>query len=147
MSEAATPAKSIVVERTMPHPPEKVWRALTEAGLVSEWLMKTDLEPVVGHRFNFRSEPVNGWNGVTDCEVLVAEPPARLVYSWNAHGEQAVTGIKSIVTWVLTPTDGGTHLRMEHAGFGPNDEGFYKGASYGWPLMIEALERVAGELN
>jgi uncharacterized protein YndB with AHSA1/START domain len=138
--------KSIVVERTMPHPPEKVWRALTQAELVGEWLMKNDLKPVVGHRFNFRSEPMNGWNGVTDCVVLEVEPPARLVYSWCAHGEQAETGIKSVVTWTLTPTAGGTHLHMEHAGFGPNDEGFYQGASYGWPKMIEALERVAGDL-
>jgi uncharacterized protein YndB with AHSA1/START domain len=136
--------KSIVVERTMPHPPQKVWRALTEAPLVGEWLMKNDFAPVLGHRFNFRSEPVNGWNGVTDCEVLEIEPLSRLVYSWNGHGEQAATGIRSIVTWTLTPTSRGTHLRMEHAGFRALDEGFYQGASYGWPLMIEALERVAG---
>ena len=142
----APATRSIVVERTMPHPPEKVWRALTQAELVGEWLMKTDLQPVVGHRFNFRSEPVNGWNGVTDCVVLEAKPPSRLVYSWCGHGEQAETGIKSVVTWTLTPTGGGTHLHMEHAGFRPNDEGFYQGASYGWPLMIEALERVAGEI-
>lgn len=146
MSVAAD-TKSIVVERTMPHPPEKVWRALTEASLVAEWLMRNDLQPVVGHRFNFRSEPVNGWNGVTDCEVLEVEPLKRLVYSWNGHGEQAATGIKSVVTWTLTPTaGGGTRLHMEHAGFGPNDQGFYKGASHGWPLMIEALEGVAGGL-
>jgi len=147
MSEDAAATQCIVVERTAPHPPERVWRALTQAELVSVWLMKTDLEPVVGHRFNFRSEPVNGWNGVTDCEVLEATPPRRLVYTWNAHGEQAATGIKSLVTWTLTPADGGTHVRMEHAGFGPADEGFYRGATYGWPLMVAALERVAGELD
>jgi len=139
-------SRSVIVERTIPHPPEKVWRALTQAELVGEWLMKTDLQPVVGHRFNFRSEPVNGWNGVTDCVVLEVEPLARLVYSWCGHDEQAETGIKSVVTWTLTPTAGGTHLRMDHVGFRPNDEGFYQGASYGWPLMIEALERVAGDL-
>ena len=141
----AEDTKSIVVERTMPHSPEKVWRALTQAPLVAEWLMKNDFQPIVGHRFNFRSEPVNGWNGVTDCEVLEIEPQRRLVYSWNASGDQAATGIKSLVTWTLTPTAGGTHVRMEHAGFRALDEGFYKGASYGWPLMIEAFERVAGE--
>ena len=142
----AEDTKTIVVERTMPHPPEKVWRALTEAQLVAEWLMRNDFQPVLGHRFNFRSEPVNGWNGVTDCEVLEIEPPNRLVYSWNAHGEQAAHGIKSIVTWTLSSAPGGgTHLRMEHAGFRALDEGFYNGASYGWPLMIETLERVAGE--
>jgi len=141
----AEDTKSIVVERTMPHPPEKVWRALTHAPLVAEWLMKNDFEPVLGHRFNFRSEPVNGWNGVTDCEVLEIEPLRRLVYSWNASGEQAAYGIKSIVTWTLTPTSDGTQLRMEHAGFRVQDEGFYKGASHGWPQMIATLERVAGE--
>jgi uncharacterized protein YndB with AHSA1/START domain len=141
----AEDTRSIVVERTMPHPPEKVWRALTHAPLVAEWLMKNDFEPLLGHRFNFRSEPVNGWNGVTDCEVLEIEPMRRLVYSWNASGEQASYGIKSLVTWTLTPTSGGTRLRMEHAGFRAEDEGFYKGASHGWPLMIAALERVAGE--
>jgi uncharacterized protein YndB with AHSA1/START domain len=138
--------RSILVERTMPHPPEKVWRALTQPALVSEWLMQTDLDARVGHRFNFRAEPQGGWNGITDCEVLEVEPLKRLVYSWCGHGEQAATGIRSVVTWTLTPTDGGTHLHMEHAGFGPNDQGFYQGASYGWPKMIEALERVAGEI-
>jgi uncharacterized protein YndB with AHSA1/START domain len=143
----ATDTRSIVVERLMPHPPEKVWRALTSAPLMSEWLMQTDFEPVLGRRFTFRSEPVNGWNGVVACEVLAIEPSRRLVYSWNGYGEQAATGIRSVVTWTLTLADGGgTHLHMEHAGFGPNDEGFYKGASYGWPLMIETLERVAGGL-
>jgi len=141
----AEDTRSIVVERTMPHPPEKVWRALTHAPLVAEWLMQNDFQPIVGHRFNFRAEPVNGWNGVTDCEVLEVEPLRRLVYSWNASGEQAVYGIRSIVTWTLTPTDGGTHVHMEHAGFRAQDEGFYKGATHGWPLMIAAFERVAGE--
>jgi uncharacterized protein YndB with AHSA1/START domain len=146
MTDAAVATRSIVVERTIPHPPAKVWRALTQAELVGEWLMKTDLQPVKGCRFNFRSEPVNGWNGVTDCEVLEVEPESRLVYSWNASGEQAATGIKSVVTWTLTPVEGGTLLRMEHAGFRPSDEGFYRGASYGWPQMIEAMEKVAGRL-
>ena len=142
---AATETRSIIVERIIAHPPEKVWRAMTQAELIGEWLMKNDFAPVVGHRFNFRSEPVNGWNGVTDCEVLVVEPPSRLVYSWNASGDQAASGIKSVVTWTLTKVDGGTRVHMEHAGFKRDDEGFYKGASYGWPLMVEALERVAGE--
>jgi uncharacterized protein YndB with AHSA1/START domain len=144
MTDAAVATRKIVVERTMPHPPAKVWRALTQAPLVAEWLMQNDFQPVLGHRFQFRSQPVNGWNGVTDCEVLEIEPEARLVYSWNASGEQAPYGIKSVVTWTLTPVEGGTLLRMEHDGFRPDDEGFYKGASHGWPLMIAAMEAVAG---
>ena len=89
MSELATAMRTIVVEREMPHPPEKIWRALTQAPLIEVWLMKNDFQPIVGHRFNFRAVPVQGWNGVTDCEVLEVTPHRRLVYSWNASGDQA----------------------------------------------------------
>ena len=87
------------------------------------------------------------WNGVTDCEVLVVEPHARLSYSWNASGEEAANGLKSVVTWKLTPTKGGTHVRMEQSGFRPEDESFYQGASYGWQRMVGGLERVAAGLD
>src|SRR5581483_6320776 len=96
----AIDTQSIVVERTMPHTPEKVWRALTTSELIADWLMKNDFQPVVGHRFNFRATPIPGmWNGVTDCEVVSVEAPRRLVYSWNASGEEAQDGLKTTVTW------------------------------------------------
>ena len=111
--------------------------------------MKNDFQPVLGHRFNFRATPMPPrWNGVTDCEVLVVEPNQRLSYSWNASGEEAVNGLKTVVTWTLTPTKGGTHLRMEESRFRPeSDDGFYKGASYGWQKMIGALEQVVARLD
>ena len=86
MTDAATATLTLLVERMMPHPPEKVWRALTQGPLLEEWLMRNDFQPVVGHRFNFRSNPVPHWNGVVDCEVLVVEPNKRLSYRWNASG-------------------------------------------------------------
>jgi len=64
MTEAATSLRSIVVERLIAHPPQKIWRALTDSALVAEWLMKNDFAPVVGHRFNFRAQPSAYWNGV-----------------------------------------------------------------------------------
>jgi uncharacterized protein YndB with AHSA1/START domain len=145
-SETIPALRSIVVERTMSHPPEKVWRALTQSALIETWLMRNDFEPVVGHRFNFRATPMMGWNGVTDCEVLLVEPHAKLAYSWKASGEQAADGLKSVVTWTLTPTDGGTYVRMEHSGFRPEDEGGYRGMGGGWPGILGKLEQVAGEL-
>jgi len=142
----AAPTASIVVERTMPHPPAKVWRALTQSPLMAEWLMQNDFQPVVGHRFNFRATPIpNMWNGVTDCEVLEVVPEQRLVYTWNASAEEAANGLKTTVTWTLTPVDGGTHVRMEHAGFRPQDEGGRQAMSGGWPRIVEGLERVAGQ--
>jgi|SRR6516165_459469 uncharacterized protein YndB with AHSA1/START domain len=147
MTKLAAATRSIVVEREMPHPPEKVWRALTQGPLIEEWLMKNDFKPVVGHRFNFRAEPMPQWNGVTDCEVLVVEPNKRLSYSWNASGEEAAAGPKTIVTLTLTPTKDGVLVRMVQSGFRPEDEAFHRGASYGWQRMVGDLERVVAGLG
>src|SRR5580658_1076488 len=105
MNEPAA-SRSLVIEREMPHPPEKIWRALTQGPLIEEWLMKNDFQPVVGHRFTFRATPVPNWNGIVDCEVLAVEVNTRLSYSWGS------LGLMTAVTWTLTPTKGGTHLRM-----------------------------------
>src|SRR5262245_21088893 len=147
MTESATATRSIVIEREMPHPPEKVWRALTQGPLIEEWLMKNDFQPVVGHRFMFRATPMPRWNGVTDCEVLVVEPCTRLAYSWNASGEAAANGMKTVVTWTLTPTKGGVVVRMEQSGFRPEDEANWQGASQGWQRLLAGLERVAAGLG
>jgi uncharacterized protein YndB with AHSA1/START domain len=140
------PADTLVVEREMPHPPEKVWRALTQGPLLAEWLMANDFQPVVGHRFNFRAAPMPHWNGVTDCEVLAVEPNRRLAYTWNASGDEATNGLKTTVTWTLTPTAGGTHVRMEQSGFRPQDTSNYQGAAYGWRRNLASLERVMAGL-
>ena len=79
MTNTATETRSVVVEREMPHPPEKLWRALTQPHLMEEWLMKNDFKPVVGHHFNLRGD----WGGVLDCEVLAIEPNKALSYTWN----------------------------------------------------------------
>lgn len=147
MSESAAVAKSIVVERTVGHAPEKVWRALTASDAIATWLMQNDFQPRVGHRFNFRARPIPGmWNGVTDCEVLEVDAPRRLVYSWNASGEEAEGGLKTIVTWTLTPEGGGTRVRMEQAGFRPEDEAGFQAMGGGWPRIVERLGEAAGTL-
>ena len=140
MNEAAA-SRSLVIEREMPHPPEKIWRALTQGALIQEWLMNNDFQPVVGHRFSFRSTPVPGWDGVINSEVLVIEPNSKLSYSWGTMGTM------SMVTWTLTPTKGGTHLRMEQTGFRSEQDAAYKGATYGWTKFIGNMERVVGGLD
>jgi uncharacterized protein YndB with AHSA1/START domain len=147
MTETATSTRSVVVERVMPHPPAKIWRALTESSLIEQWLMQNDFEPHVGHKFNFRATPMPHWNGVTDCEVLIVEPNRQLSYTWNASGQEAARGLKTVVTWTLTPASGGTHVRMEQAGFRPEDQAGYQGASYGWQRFITELEQVAAGLS
>ena len=90
MTNTATEALSVVVEREIPYPPEKIWRALTQPHLIEEWLMKNDFKPVVDHRFNLRAD----W-GAVDCQVLAVEPNKTLSYTWAAYG------LESIVTWTL----------------------------------------------
>ncbi len=140
------PTKSIVVERVMPYPPEKIWRALTTSELIVEWLMRNDFQPVVGCRFQFHATPVPGWSGTTNCEVVEVDRPHRLSYRWG-DGTESDSGLRTLVTWTLTPTDGGTIVRMEHAGFRPQDEGGYQGMGGGWPRIVAGLEQVAGSLD
>jgi uncharacterized protein YndB with AHSA1/START domain len=147
MPDTVADSRSVIVEREMPHPPEKIWRALTQGTLIEEWLMTNDFQPVVGHRFNFRAAPLPHWNGVVDCQVLAVEPHKRLSYSWNASGDEAASGLKTIVTWTLTPVKGGTRVRMEQSGFRPDEEANYQGANYGWQRYVGGLERAAAGLD
>ena len=140
MSQNIT-TKTIAVEYDLPYPPAKVWRALTQGALMEDWLLKNDFQAVVGHRFKFRAEPHPPWDGIIDCEVLAVEPQQRLAYSWSS------LGLESVVTWTLTPVEGGVLLRMEQSGFRPDQEQAYRGATYGWKNFMDGLERVLDKLS
>ena len=129
-----TETRSVVVERDIAHPPEKIWRALTQPHLIAEWLMKNDFQPVADHRFTLTGD----WGSVA-CQVIEIEPHKTLSYSWGAMG------LDSVVTWTLTPSGGGTRLRMEHAGFRPDQEQAYRGAQYGWQQFVTKLEQTIGK--
>ena len=140
MSNPAQTSATLVIERIFPHPPEKLWRALTESRLLAEWLLNNDFEPTAGRKFQFRREPMPHWDGVIDCEVLVVEPQKRLSYTWLAMGAEMV------VNWTLSPAEGGTHLRMEQSGFATDQDRAYKGAKYGWQNFLDGLGHLLGDL-
>jgi uncharacterized protein YndB with AHSA1/START domain len=125
-----------VMERVFGHAPEKVWRALTERPVLAQWLMGNDFEPEAGRKFEFRSEPMPYWDGVIRCQVMVVEPLKQLSYRWEA------LGLDSVVLWTLSPAGTGTLVRMEHSGFGPDQDAAYKGATYGWKRFMGELEKV-----
>jgi uncharacterized protein YndB with AHSA1/START domain len=131
MTTTVTEARSVVIERDLPFPPQKIWRALTQPHLIAEWLMNNDFKPVLGHDFKFTAD----WGGV-DCKVLTVEPDKTLSYTWGAYG------LESVVTWTLTTTSTGTHLRMEQSGFRPDQEQAYQGAKFGWAKFFTNLEQV-----
>ena len=139
MSQSEEQTRSVVIEKIFAHPPEKLWRALTEPALLTQWLLRNDFLPEIGREFQFRNEPVGGWDGVIDCKVLALDPLQRLAYSWRAFGHE------STVEFTLTPAEGGTHLRMEHSGFRANQEAAYQGAQHGWQRFLGNLERLLDE--
>jgi uncharacterized protein YndB with AHSA1/START domain len=143
MTDTTTEIRTVVVERDIGHPPERIWRALTQPHLIAEWLMKNDFQAVVGHRFNLRGE----WGGVLDCEVLEIEPPTTLAYTWDFDHEDPAFALKSVVTFTLTPTGEGTHLRMEQSGFRPGQKQAFGGAHAGWKQFLGNLEQLLAKVD
>src|SRR5690348_14386595 len=136
MNATSAETRSVIVEREIPHPAEKIWRALTQPHLIEEWLMKNNFKPVVNHRFNLSAD----WGGVA-CKVQTVEPNRTLSYTWDTKD------LESIVTWTLVPTETGTRLRMEQTGFRPDQEPYYRGATVGWPRFVAALEEVLARMD
>ena len=131
-----TETRSVIIERDLPYPPEKVWRALTAQPLIEDWLMANDFEPTVGHRFTLRSQAVGGWDGIITCQVLAVEPPTHLSYTW------ASMGLESVVAFTVTATGAGTRLRMEQSGFPVDATQNIRGAEYGWTNFLGRLADV-----
>lgn len=143
--------QSIVVEYRFAKKPATVWRALTEPALIAQWLMANDFRPVVGHKFNFRAQPVPGWDGVVHCEVLECDAPTRLVYAWRG-GSDALQGyghrLDTTVTWTLSADGAGTLLRMEHAGFTADDHFSFTNMGGGWRGPIaQRIAQVVDQLD
>ena len=132
-----TEIRSVVVEREIAHPPEKLWRALTQPHLIAEWLMRNDFAPVVGHRFTLSGD----WGSV-ECDVLTIEPGKMLTYTWNHVHDDPAYDLRSVVSFTLTPTASGTLLRMEQTGFRPEQKQAFGGAKAGWQEFLGKLEQV-----
>lgn len=110
---------AIRVDEFLPHPPDRVWRALTDPVRLARWLMPNDFEPTVGHRFTFQADPVPGadFDGVVQCEVLALEPEQLLRIRWAGGGHGMVT----TVTWRLEREGTGTRLFLDQDGFDPDN--------------------------
>ncbi|MEX4005889.1 SRPBCC family protein [Neoaquamicrobium sediminum] len=136
MNDTSSETLSVVVERDIAHPPEKIWRALTQPHLLEEWLMKNQFKPVVDHRFNLSAD----W-GTVDCQVQSVEVNRTLSYTWDTKD------LRSVVVWTLTPTSRGTLLRMEQSGFRQDQQPYYRGATVGWPRFLDGLEQVLARMD
>ncbi|ODT70119.1 MAG: polyketide cyclase [Pelagibacterium sp. SCN 63-23] len=137
-----TQTRTVTIERYFAHAPEKLWRALTQPHLIADWLMQNDFVPTLGHTFQLRGE----WGGILDCEVLAIEPERSLSYTWNFANDDPAYALASVVTFTLTPTRNGTHLRVEQSGFRPDQKQAYGGAHAGWKQFLAKLEDVLTRL-
>src|SRR5580765_6058154 len=93
--------------------PQEVWEYLTNPELLEQWLVKTDFQPIVGHKFYFTSP----YGNHSYCEVLELNPCTRLSYSWQKKSLTDNKPDNSIVAWTLVPDENGTELLLVHNGF------------------------------
>jgi uncharacterized protein YndB with AHSA1/START domain len=136
--------KSISFEFDLQHPPEKVWRALTEPALLAEWLL-----PVINHKlesgadFAFKTQPFPDWDGTVNCRFLEIEPMRKLSFTWVVGQME----IDTVVTFTLEASALGTHLWLEHSGFRPDQKRAFGGTRYGWKLMGGKLVDLLGRMS
>jgi uncharacterized protein YndB with AHSA1/START domain len=136
---APAQAGSISFELDLHHSPDKVWRALTDPKLLTEWLLPVvglELEP--GTTFTFEAPPQPGWDGIVQCRLLEIEEHEKLSWAW------VVGDIDTVVTFTLEPTSSGTRLLMVQSGFKPDQKQNFGGARYGWKMMGEKLVDLLG---
>ena len=145
LTDTTAPAQTdaISFEFDVHHPPEKVWRALTDPALLGEWLLPvSDLELEPGFAFTFTTQPHPGWDGTVNCRIAEIETHRKLSYTWVV-GDMV---IDTVVTFTLTPTTSGTRLSLVQSGFKPDQKQNFGGARYGWNMMggklVDLLERM-----
>jgi uncharacterized protein YndB with AHSA1/START domain len=130
--DITTPSQTeaIAFEIDLHHGPEKVWRALTDPTLLTEWLLPVlnlKLEP--GAAFSLQAPPQPGWDGIVNCRFVQIEEKRKLSYTWT------VGDIDTVVTFTLHPTSSGTRLSLVQSGFKPDQKKNFGGARYGWKMM------------
>ena len=132
---------SLSLEFELHHTPQKVWRALTDPALLTEWLLpvvELELEP--GAAFTFRAPPQPAWDGTVNCRMLEVQAQRKLSYAW------VVGDIDTVVTFTLTPTASGTRLELVQSGFKASQKRNFGGARHGWKMMggklVDLLARI-----
>jgi uncharacterized protein YndB with AHSA1/START domain len=111
------------LERRLAHPPEKVWRALTDPAQLASWFPSTVRgELRAGAMIDFDADG----DAASTGEVLVADPPRVLAFTWDAD----------VLRFELRPDGAGTVLALEHT-FDDRPAAASYGA--GWQVCLGAL--------
>jgi uncharacterized protein YndB with AHSA1/START domain len=140
-------AASIKHQLFFPHPPAAVWEYLTNAELMELWLMKNNFQPIVGHEFQFRVNPIPSldFDGIIYCKVLELVPYKKLSYSWKSGPGDGTINVDSVVRWELQSTDKGTELLLDHSNFAVMENlPLFNSMIDGW---LRNMHKIADNLN
>ncbi|MDC0718884.1 SRPBCC family protein [Nannocystis bainbridge] len=138
----ASQTEALTFEFDLAHPPEKVWRALTDPELLAEWLLPvTGFRLAPGAAFTFKTQAYPGWDGTVNCRLVEIEAQRKISYTWS------VPFLDTVVTFTITPTTAGTRLSLVQSGFKSDQKQEFGGARYGWKMMggrlVELLDKIA----
>jgi uncharacterized protein YndB with AHSA1/START domain len=126
----ASQTEALTFEFDLAHPPEKVWRALTDPELLAEWLLPvTGFRLAPGAAFTFKTQAYPGWDGTVNCRLVEIEAERKISYTWS------VPFLDTVVTFTITPTAAGTRLSLVQSGFKSDQKQEFGGARYGWRMM------------
>ena len=142
---------AIISEIQIAAPPERIFKALTDADQLRRWFTNPEcpvkvweMDARVGGRYHYNTQQGSiVVNGVREfqChgEILECDPPRVLVYSWIANWHDDAAS-RTVVRWDLTPTQGGTHVKVTHSGLSalPVARKDYSG---GWPGVVAMLKK------
>lgn len=140
---AASQTEAISFDFDLRHSPAKVWRALTNPELLTEWLLPvTGFKLELGTDFTFKTQAFPGWDGTVHCRMLEVDEQKKISYAWVVGNME----LDTVVTFTLTPTDVGTRLSLVQSGFKPQQKQNWGGARYGWKMMggklIDVLTKI-----
>ncbi len=156
-TSVTTDQDAIVSEIQIAAPPERIFKALSDAGELQRWFTGPEC-PVKSWEFDprvdgaYRYETASGStevNGVRafKCHGHITEydPPKVLAYTWYANWHDDSTR-QTVVRWELTPKLDGTHVKVTHSGLTnlPVARQDYTG---GWPQVVENLKKFVEQNN
>jgi len=104
---------TLVFRRRLPHPPEAVWRALTEPSELLGWYMtKAVIDGREGGSIDFHAGP---YQLHVTGRILKWDPPRVLEHEWKvAPRPELPTGEDGVIRWELRRHGHGTELHLEH---------------------------------
>ncbi len=133
-SEPVGPS-TITFERFLRHPPEIVWRALTDPAQLRQWfLTEARIEGGPGGTVELSTGPTQVR---ATGRILAWQPPRLYEYEWNLEPCSGFPrGERSVVRWELTEVPGGTQLVLVHRGLSPQTAQTFR---HGVPGFLDRL--------